>query len=277
MLEWEHSIYESAYPGDARLKKLLRAQLMNKGSFRAPDGRVSYQRQGGRMSGDINTSLGNVLVMSSMCFCYAKAIGLQNFEFIDDGDDCGFIVESEQLEQLRAPLKEWFLQLGFEMTVEEPVYELEKVVFCQSQPVWTPQGYVMVRQLSALSKDLLTTKPHLLSTEIGYDSLRKAIGDGGMALYGNIPLYCQFYEMMRRGVGKVKELPADANDGYGRMTWGRDYEAGNYVHPKTRASFYTAFGVIPDQQLAVEDEYKRFTLSYGTPSLVYTHITRIHL
>jgi len=34
--------------------------------------------------------------------------------------------------------------MGFNMVVEEPVYELEKVVFCQSQPVFDGVSWTMV-------------------------------------------------------------------------------------------------------------------------------------
>jgi hypothetical protein len=208
-----------------------------------------------------------------------RSIGFnkRSFQFIDDGDDCGIIVERENYSRVLQTLDDYFLKLGFEMTVEDPVYVLEKVVFCQSQPVWTPNGYVMVRQLTALSKDLLTTKPHYLVNKIGYDSLRKSIGDGGAKCYGNIPIYCSFYEMMRRGVERYREL--DVDDRFGYRSWMKSMadRSGEEVHPQTRASFFRAFDIIPDMQTALERHYDQHNMEWKQPPLSEHCRTRVHL
>lgn len=62
-LSWEHSIYLKYFSGSERaiLKRLLSWQLVNTGRARASDGIIKYKVNGCRMSGDMNTGLGNCL------------------------------------------------------------------------------------------------------------------------------------------------------------------------------------------------------------------------
>lgn len=61
-LEFEHSIYPLCFrfaKDRKKLRSLLRHQLVNRCSGYVPDGEVKYTVNGTRMSGDMNTSLGN--------------------------------------------------------------------------------------------------------------------------------------------------------------------------------------------------------------------------
>lgn len=280
MLDWEHSIYLSGYEGAERaeLATLLSRQINNKGTFFLRDGMVSYSRRGGRMSGDMNTSLGNVLIMSSMMYVYLKSRGFdnENSAFVDDGDDCGVFIERKDQAKFLANLGEWFLDLGFEMTVDEPVDVLEQVVFCQSQPIFTDDGYVMVRQLKCLSKDVMTVRPCYLQTRITYDTYRDAISKGGLAMYGNIPVLHKFYACLGRGVGKIRSLDMDNDD----VPWtfrNSTYRSGNVVSAETRASFFRAFGVVPDHQIALEEQYDGVTPCWRTPEVAKAVLTFAHV
>lgn len=57
-LEWEHSIY-NAFFKSKELRQLLRMQLRNRGVARCEGKRVDYVVDGCRMSGDVNTGLGD--------------------------------------------------------------------------------------------------------------------------------------------------------------------------------------------------------------------------
>ena len=71
-LRFEHSVYNSVF-GSPELARLLRAQLRNKGIGVAADGHVRYKTDGCRMSGDINTGMGNCLLMSLMVLGYCES------------------------------------------------------------------------------------------------------------------------------------------------------------------------------------------------------------
>jgi hypothetical protein len=121
-------------------------------------------------------------------------------------------------------------------------------VFCQTQPVWVGTDYRAVRQLTCLSKDLVTLKP--IPTQEQWDYYRLAVSDCGLALTGAVPIYQEFYRYLGRGSSaKVKKH---------RPTSGFEYLARGMITAKdepssrTRVSFWRAFGVSPDQQIAVE-------------------------
>lgn len=88
-LRWEHSVYQACYKGrDAKhLAFLLKWQVENAGCARACDGRVKYSVSGCRMSGDMNTSLGNCLIMCALVSKLARTLGIR-LRLANNGDDC---------------------------------------------------------------------------------------------------------------------------------------------------------------------------------------------
>lgn len=258
-LSWEHGIYERYFPGDVELQSLLKKQLRNQGVAYIEGKRVTYKTEGCRMSGDMNTGLGNCLLMCSMVWEYCRSIGLKpgtDCRLYNNGDDCVLILEQCNLSKL-VGLDQWFLQLGFTMEVEEPVYELEKVVFCQAQPIQTPSGWVMVRQLNAISKDSLC-----LLDKNSVRAWMHAVGVGGMALAGDIPLYHALYSKYREcgRASRVAQSKLLADSGFFRAALKSRRPIG--VSDSTRLSFYRAFGVTPDQQMAIEDEVTKLDPMY---------------
>jgi hypothetical protein len=269
-LEFEHSIYNAVFQS-AELRELLRWQLVNRGFVRADDGSIDYQVEGRRMSGDMNTSLGNVILMCVMMWAYARTkpfrVALKN-----DGDDCVLIVERRNVADL-ADMPQWFEQLGFLLEVEATVDELEKVVFCQSQPVFDGNSWRMVRDPRVcLSKDMICVKP--VVNEVDYSFYRRAIGQCGLALAGDMPVYGAYYSMMVRGTeaadssalrrkrkGKgVRELELETGMQY--LALGMDHSRSD---PTTAArySFWRAFGMTPDLQVALEREFDSSQMSWG--------------
>jgi hypothetical protein len=58
-LRFEHDLYYNIFGKAPFLQQLLSWQLDNRGRAYASDGRFYYRKRGSRMSGDMNTSLGN--------------------------------------------------------------------------------------------------------------------------------------------------------------------------------------------------------------------------
>lgn len=65
-------------------------------------------------------------------------------KFINDGDDSVIVLERQDLEKLNN-IPEYFSNLGFKMEIEPFVDTIEKVVFCQAQPVKVGPSYRFVR------------------------------------------------------------------------------------------------------------------------------------
>lgn len=258
-LEWEHSIYKLFYPGDHTFSRLLSWQLDNVGFARCEEGVAKYTVDGCRMSGDTNTALGNCLIMSSLVYVYSKLIGV-DIKLANDGDDCVVFLERNNLDLYQKNLDHFFMQHGFSMTVEDPVYILEDIEFCQSHPVYDGEKYLMVRDPRvAISKDCVALKP------LDNPKIKKmwcaAVGQGGMSLTGGIPIWQDFYAQLitiSDGAKRLEDLTL--NTGMKILAKGmfRTYKEPT---PESRLSFYLAFKISPSEQEACEEFYRNVVYS----------------
>jgi hypothetical protein len=263
-LKFEHSVYLGAYRGDKHLRDLLTCQLRARAISNTSDGaRIRYEYEGTRASGDMNTALGNVLLMCGMMYSYFETLGFR-VEFMNDGDDCVVIMERRNQEEFLKDVKNFFLELGFTMKVEDVVDELEMIEFCQAKPVWTTEGYRMVRDPKiAIPKDGSSFKRITCKDEYNY--YRGMIASCGLALAGDLPIYHTFYRSLAAGVELV-DAPCDRSD------WsGVHYLALRMKHKdatvdwRSRVSFWRAFGITPDRQRALENVWARTTVAWEEP------------
>lgn len=256
-LRWEHSIYNSIFKCP-ELAALLKLQLRNDGYAYLDGHKLTYTTNGTRASGDMNTSLGNCLIMCSLVRQYVRELGIK-CDLVNNGDDCVLFLDRRNIARLSG-LSEWFLKYGFEMEVEAPVYEFEEVVFCQAQPVLVSaelDKWVMVRQpAAALAKDAMCLSAN---SELAFRQWSYELGTGGLALYGDMPIYKELYLAYRRnGVpSNVGRSLLVSDSGFMRAT--RLIVRGNESSPikdETRVSFYKAFGITPSIQVEMEEELR---------------------
>lgn len=260
-LKFEHSIYRMFYPNSKQFAHLLSLQCNNKLFANCPDGRAVLTLTGGRMSGDMNTALGNCLLMSCMIYSYlSPRVGKGRFRLANDGDDCVVIMERADVHKMW-DLQEWFLDLGFDMKREPTVDIFEQIEFCQSQPIWTPDGWLMVRKVSeSIPKDAISVKP--LDNPKVFRRWMRAVGEGGMALTGGVPMLQELYLAYMRSAGSVKPLEDPTMEsGMARLAVGmkREYSS---IHPATRVSFWRAFGIPVSKQLCYEQLLSNITIDY---------------
>lgn len=270
-LKHEHSHYPRllASPGDKkRLMSLLRRQLKTKAFGRTKEGTVKYNVDGTRLSGVINTGLGNCILASEMCIAYCEGKDIR-FRLANNGDDCVLFINKKDLSSFSTGLKEWFRDMGFTMVVEAPVYELEEVVFCQSQPVFDGRSWTMVRDpRTALAKDCVSLKPW--HSAKGFESWIKGVGMSGTSLAGGMPIYDSFYRSFVRAGGGTAAKSVTVDDG-GLYWQSRGMlRRGLAVTDAARVSFYKAFGVLPDMQIELEKHYSITTPVYTPPEDVGT-------
>lgn len=261
-LRWEHKRYLGFFRGTDReeLARLLGWQLSTKCVARCRDGRVKYQVDGMRFSGDMNTGMGNCLLMSAMVHAWCN--GKVRASLANNGDDCVLILEQAQLSSLRLQeMVEWFKRLGFTMKVEKPVFDLEQVEFCQTHPLYDGERWLMVRKhRHAMSKDCISIKP--LDNRKVFDAWRKSVGLAGLSLTGGIPVQQEFYcAMMRGATGKTLEREPTLETGFMRLARGMDRRWAA-PSPEARYSYWLAFGVLPDEQVALENWYRAVQLEY---------------
>jgi len=297
-LVWEHSVYMSLCPpaDRAELKRLLDMQLRNFGVAYLPDGVIKYKLEGVRMSGDMNTSLGNCLIMTTLVYDFLVKRGISKYEIHNNGDDCLIIVERDQAPIIQDHLFDHVLRFGYTLVVEQAVEVFEQIDFCQTHPVWTPDGYVMVRSPEkATAKDCMTTLD--LSTSLKARQYCRAIGDCGAALSSGIPVMQEYYQALRRNararwseivtevwqymtrimrrrttLKKVGNRILGLSGMVNSTSWDRGMTrlskgmTARYVeiHPRTRHSFALAFGIEPCRQLQLESAYAQLTLDLST-------------
>lgn len=258
-LEYEHGFYKALFPGDAELKTLLSWQLRNNGTFCGTDGTFHYQTEGCRMSGDMNTALGNCLLMCAMVFAYAKLVGV-TARLANNGDDCVVFMSRSSLKAFQSQLSGWFRDRGFTLTVEDPVYVFEQVSFCQCQPVLANRSYVMVRHPDmGLAKDCTNKTPDMGSPVRSFRRWSYQVGVAGLSLAGEIPIYSAAYDALKR-IG----IPCKKAQGFGNLDSGFEYMArgmrsSNHVTQASRESFHRAFGVLPSEQVDLENKFAQIT------------------
>lgn len=264
-LAWEHKFYLGLLrsPKDRKwLANLLQWQIHNKAFGRCADGWLRYEIEGTRCSGDMNTGLGNCLIACSLLIAYCTERRVP-FELANNGDDCVIICDKKHLDRFSDGLDHWFKEMGFNMVVEEPVYELEKVVFCQSQPVFDGASWTMVRDpRSCIAKDCISLKPWNNQKE--YESWIKCVGLSGTSLAGGIPVLDSFYRAFTRAGRDAKPLSLIDPTLHGGLFWQSKgmHRRELKVTETSRYSFWRAFGITPDEQRCIEAEYDATTPYY---------------
>ncbi len=263
-LKFEHSVYLNLCPSNCRseLHRLLKWQQTAHGFVRTRQGQIHYTVAGKRASGDMNTGLGNVLIMCALLWEYRTKCGL-TFELIDDGDDYVIIASREEEQFIYSTINQFFITYGFEMDVASPVYELEEVVFCQTQPVWDGEDWTMVRSPHmGLMKDTSTmvTEEFVRNQQlVSQPNILTVIGKGGLSLCKGIPVYEALYQrFVELGGGGTCEDPR-LMSGFlihaKRMGPIRQHKI---ITSEARISFYHAFGIEPAMQQLLEERVRKW-------------------
>jgi hypothetical protein len=247
-LEFEHSVYNSVFRSK-ELRRLLVWQLENHGFGRVGAACLRYVVEGCRMSGDINTGMGNCLLMSCMVLAYLDHVGCSG-RLANNGDDCVVILPRSEL-SLMDGIDDWFTGLGFKLTREPVVDVFERIEFCQAQPVLIGGRYRMVRNpWTAMSKDCVSLLPW--GTEEQFNTWRDAIGTCGLELTRGVPVWESFYRSIKVGDRSGGGTEAIYDSGLGFMARGvRDAR----IDDQARYSFWLAFGITPDLQIECEQSW----------------------
>lgn len=255
-LQYEHGFYLRTYPGDAKLARLLGWQLGTTCYANARDGRVKYTVEGGRMSGDMNTAMGNCIISASLLWAYCQEKGIR-IKAIVDGDDSVTFLERCDVRAYLDGIEGWMEEKGFRLVTEEPVDEISRVEFCQSRFL-NINPCTMVRDPS---KAITQDHAWVVDNSITYSEVLAATGLGGLSLYGNVPVLGAYYQMLARST----EL---SNKTLRRLSfqdsWLRDAAigSGGFVEPseEARYAFWLSWGITPGEQRALEDEFHQRVL-----------------
>lgn len=248
----EHSVYESAYPCDGDLKKILNKQLRNFGVTR---GGIRFAREGGRASGDFNTGMGNTLVMLAIVRGVMSQLGVRLWDTLVDGDNALLFLPRSVHLRVVARFADVALQIsGHEMVLERPVCVVEEVRFGQSAPVQLERGWTMVRDWKKVLSHSASSHCHLREPRYALEFLRGVAACEGFLASG-VPILWAFTRALLARTERVGRF---------RLHGLRDYQvlgvpldtlvATNPDEPDdlSRQSFERAFGVSPSEQRNIE-------------------------
>lgn len=272
------SLLRDMYGPDPELDKLESYSIgkldPHTGSFvsqikaRCRDGNASVTGVLGLSSGMMYTSMIMVHCIMGMTLTYLEEVGLRKkCRIINNGDDF-LIFVPKKYKKLVDGLPAYYLKWGFKAVVEEGVDVVEQISFCQCQPIFDGQTWIMVRDpRTALSKDLLSVQ--VLDSRPKFDYFRDAKSRCGLSLTRGIPVCQAFYEMLGRGARpnkKDRKIYAPQS-GMEYMVRGMKRDD-KVITAEARYSFFLAFGVIPDSQIAMERAYTCFQPDWGPETRV---------
>lgn len=252
LLTVEHSFYRKINP-DKHFGKLLHHQINNKGRASGSDFSLSYSIKGGRMSGEMTTASSNCVSMATMLAIFGQD-HFQKYDFLVDGDDSVFFFVGNMPDEER--IKEYFLQFGMRMKIDNVTRHLQEITFCQGRLVDLPEGPTMVRDpFKILSRVTVNMKFVDVRQRA---NLLKTISLGELSLLRGCPVIQPFLQKMiqvSEEVGGKKVLGRHVIEDYRLKRdlpgdWWQDKNTP--ITPEARASFARAWGIEIGEQRDLE-------------------------
>lgn len=268
IIRWEHAVEEAIAVDRDELRRLNRMRAKNVCFIRTNEGGYKYTLNGVRMSGDMDTAMGNCLTMCAMTYSFMTSIGVTKFEYANDGDDGVLIVEGGDAELVLEKFQGYYLKFGYTMKLEGTSSTMEGIEFCQARPIFDGNSYRFVRDPRiCLDKDSISLKG---STDVDTMlQLRNSIGWCGLSLAGDMPIFNEFYRSM---INSDRDTTIDYSTGMQFLSKGMTPK---YSQPtdEARESFYEAFDITPDAQLAIEHHLRTTDCNIYRPAVPVTNVT----
>lgn len=258
-LDMCHAFYTALHCDSKALKEILRHQKVNRGITKNG---IVYYGEGGRASGDQDTGGGNSLITVVLVVKFFEDKGVK-FEFCCDGDDGLIFIEEDDVCKM-GNFVEYCREMGFKMELGDYVSNFDGVSFCQCKPVeLAPDSWCMVRDprraisRMAMSHTSMSTIPEALLTLWAVGSCELALGTG-VPVMQSVAMWA-----LRNGVKPTDRFLENFKYREAYRYWSLPKLHGpKKITPHARASFASAFGVSPGEQLILERAFDNdfFTL-----------------
>jgi hypothetical protein len=262
ILQLEHDFYLACID-DPWFRELLSTQLFNKvvtaGGWR-------YKVKGNRMSGDMNTALGNCVIMLLMILTIARKLGIK-VKVLDDGDDIVVMIDAKDLDLFMANVGPMFTSFGQEVKVEATAHRMEDIDFCQSRPVRTNTGgYTMLPNWRKIISQSTAGVRYWAEPKTRID-MAYSVGQCLLALYPGMPIV-QTYASKLCSMGKFNRSIMDTDWMWKVLPTGKARGLGTLgpepITMDTRDSFASAYKVDPIDQVAIENAILKWELPVGS-------------
>lgn len=249
MLEVEHLIY-NRYWRSPDLQRILSWQVYNRG--RTSNG-IRYKCKYGRMSGDMNTALGNCIISIIVLANIMRRLHLRpsRWDMLCDGDDVLLFIDHGD-QNILQHIPQLYLEHGFKIKVENVTSNYNCVQFCQTFPCDTPLGPKMVSNPTRTLSRALAGVKHWAEPKFVPKYLA-LIGYCELALNMGVPVLQEF-ALTIMSWGSV--LPKSVHR-TGRVIKAVREERHHEIQPtnisiEARCSFEDATGITIEQQRSIE-------------------------
>lgn len=235
------------------MKRLLRYQERNYGSMRSG---ITYDCEGRRMSGDVNTALGNCLLMFAMTFAAMHKLGI-HWDLYIDGDDTLVFCEAKDLSRVRAALLAEFTACGHKLRVDSIARNMHEVRWCQCAPVRVGGRWRMVRDPGrVLLHDLM--QPKFFQTAKSRAGYLGTVGEAELILNSGVPVLASLAKCFVRAAAGHRLALESLPELLYKVRLEKVFNAS--VDYQARADFADAWGVPVEAQLALEHYFDGWQL-----------------
>jgi hypothetical protein len=243
-----HRVYKALVGCDSEFLELLNETLVNTGLTKHG---TRYTIVGNRMSGDMDTGIGNSLLAFLLIWTVMRRLGLRKWDLLCDGDD--ILVFSD----VYIPEEAWGhlgAQLGFTWKMES-IWQrgdpLENIEFCRHRLVCVAGTWRFVRGARALATFGVT---HVHTNIRAHRRYLKGVAMAEMHASSGVPcssvLSARVYEKLKN----EKELFVHSDL----------FKFGSYVDPKTITNFANTFKYSGEVDVSTRLSYeKAFGVSVG--------------
>jgi len=246
----EHGVYRCAFPGDARLRWLLRCQERLVGEVAG----AKFSRDGGRASGDFNTGMGNSLIFLVEVVSALRELGV-HFDVLVDGDNSLLFVSRRDLHLVERDFARLVLESsGHEVVLERPVNFIEGIRFGGSAPVYLgPKvGWSMVREWHRVLSGAFSSHIHLNEPKFAKVWMA-GVARCELSIARGVPVLQEWAKRAIVALDTRKQIKPDFyRDYFAQGAWLAELDTCVEVCLDARISFEKAFGLGIDQQLEYE-------------------------
>jgi len=258
LLKLGHKGYMTAHPNRYTLKQLLKCQCHNVGRSK---GGICYFCRGKRMSGDVDTALGNTYINYGMLRTWLEENGIDG-NILLDGDDSIVVMEDTEANKVSG-LAKYMLNFGM-VTEVEVTDDISKAEFCQSRVVLGTNGPAFTPNPTKVL-DMVRRSAMRLTVNAKHEVLRSSIICEAISNPG-MPMIKPLIKWVEENPGR-SQIPSwltyRLNSGYG-ISQELVNQGVKWLAPTTaiRTSFWKSWGITPQDQELFEDNV-RFTATKG--------------
>jgi hypothetical protein len=244
------SVYLRLFPGrfHRTINYIWKKTFLNQGRTRKG---LRFKTSGTRMSGDMDTGLGNSIIMVLMLTAYMETQGVRH-SLLVNGDDSLIVISKADLEKARDI--SCFKSYGFNMKFEV-AHTINQAEFCQSRYMESDYGPTMARKPARImGRTSWTTRDY------GQSKIRAFVNTLGLceraASFG-VPIASTMATCMIQAAQTTKqiELKPWLKEHYLKMK--KPWKTGHpTISLEARLSFQEAWDISPEEQLDIENSIK---------------------